>query len=185
MHVRASWRWAVSLAVLAIPCPLGAEPITTSNWQRHPAIVEIRAIYQEIRQAQAAGRLHKLERQWAADNCEAQPYEDSERVLYLDANGVIRSYHFSGGSEDSAASRALYYDRDGRLRFVLIKAGAVNGTSLEHRIYLSKDGKRLWEKHTRLKGPGYTFPSSEWPEQDLIWNPRLAFDEKSRCESGG
>jgi hypothetical protein len=184
MHVRASWRWAVSLAILAMPCPLGAQPITESNWQKHPAVVEIRAIYQEIRQAEAVGRLHKLERQWA-DNCEAQPYEDAERVLYLDAKGVIRSYHFSGGSEDSAVSRALYYDRDGTLRFVLIKAGAANGTSLEHRIYLSKDGKRLWEKQTRLKGPGYTFPSREWPEQDLIWNPQLAFDERARCESGG
>jgi hypothetical protein len=181
MRVYAKWRWAALLTML-LPCPLGAQPITASNWQQHKAIVEIRAIYQEIRQAEAAGRLHKLQRQWP-DDCEALPYEDTQRVLYLDANGVIRSYHFGGGSEDSAVSRALYYDRNGRLRFVLIKAGAVNGTRLEHRIYLSKDGKRLWEKQTLLEGPGYTFPKHTWPEEDLVRNPKLAFDQKTPCES--
>src|SRR5262245_34795364 len=183
MHARAKWRWAVALCMLATSCPLSAQTITASNWQEHPAIVEIRAIYQEIRQAEAAGGLRKLQKQWT-DNCEALPYEDTERVLYLDAKGAVRSYHFSGGSEDSAASRALYYDRDGRLRFVLIKAGAANGTSIEHRIYVSKDGKRLWEKHTFLQGPGYTFPSREWFEEDLTWNPKLAFDEMRRCCCG-
>jgi hypothetical protein len=104
-------------------------------------------------------------------SCEAQPYEDTERTLHLEATGTVRSYYFSGGSEDSAAWRALYYDRDGRLRFVLIEAGAVNGTRLEHRIYLSKYGKRLWEVQTMLEGPGYTFPSHRWWEKDLVRNP--------------
>jgi hypothetical protein len=180
MHTK--WRLAAWLIILDTPSALGAQPITRSNWQHHPAIAEIRAIYREIKQAEGARRLRKLQRQWA-DNCEAQPYEDTERVLYLEAGGAVRSYHFSGGSEDSVARRALYYDRDGRLRFVLIKAGAVNGTRLEHRIYLSKDGKRLWEMQTRLEGPGYTFPSHQWWEEDLVWSPKQAFDAKTQCEA--
>jgi hypothetical protein len=184
MYGRTKWHWLVSLITLTVPASLGAQPITESNWRLHPAIVEIRAMYEEIQQAEAARRLQKLEKQWT-DNGEAKPYEDTERVLYLDARGVIRSYHFSGGSDDSAAGRTLYYDREGRLRFVLIKASAVNGTRLEHRIYLSKDGKRLWEKQTLLEGPGYTFPKREWPEEDLVCRPRLAFDAEVQCGNRG
>jgi len=137
MHVRAKWRWAACLTVLPTPYALGAQPITASNWQQHPAIVEIRTIYQEVRQAEATGRLHKLQRTF--EYCRS--YEDTERVLYLDSGGVVRSYHYSGGSEDSTAQHAHYYDRHGKLRFVFVKAGAANGTGLEHRVYLSEAGK--------------------------------------------
>jgi hypothetical protein len=92
----------------------------------------------------------------------------------------VRSYRFAGGSEDSTASRALYYDRSGRLRFVLVKAGAVNGTSLEVRIHLSRSGGLLWEKRDLLEGPGYTFPNP-WPLSDLTGDPRQAFHAPSRC----
>jgi len=180
--MRAKLGVAAGLTVLAAPLAM-AEPITAMNWQRHLAIVEIRAIYREIKQVEGAGLLRKLEKQWP-ENCEPRSYEDTERVLYLDARGVVRSYHFGGGSEDSAVRRALYYDRDGRLRFVLIRAGAVNGTSLEHRVYLSKTGRRLWEVQTLLEGPGYTFPSRQWWEEDLVRDPRRAFDKKARCAGG-
>jgi len=176
MHVRAKWRWAACLTVLPIPCALGAQPITASNWQRHPAIVEIRTIYQEVRQAEATGRLHKLQRTF--EYCRS--YEDTERVLYLDSGGVVRSYHYSGGSEDSTAQHAHYYDRHGKLRFVFVKAGAANGTGLEHRVYLSEAGKLLWEAQKR-RGPGWTFPS-RWPESELVKNPKHAFDAENPCQ---
>jgi hypothetical protein len=63
---------------------------------------------------------------------------------------------------------------------VLIKAGAVNGTQIEYRIYLSKAGKRLWESRDLLEGPGYTFPSV-WPERELVRNPWRAFKAKNVC----
>jgi hypothetical protein len=99
--------------------------------------LEIRTIYQEVRQTEATGRLHTLQRTF--EYCRS--YEDTERVLYLDSGGVVRSYHYSGGSEDSTAQHAHYYDRHGKLRFVFVKAGAANGTGLEHRVYLSEAGK--------------------------------------------
>lgn len=174
-HMCAKWALAVGFTVLAAPFASGAEPVTASNWQRHPAIVEIRAIYQEVKQAEAAGRLRKLQRVF--EHC--QSYEDTERTLYLDARGAVRSYHFGGGSEDSAAQHAHYCDRDGRLRFVFITAAAVNGTSLEHRIYLSKDGKRLLEAQKR-QGPGWTFPF-HIPEGELVKDPKQAFHGESPC----
>jgi hypothetical protein len=150
-HMRRRRPCAVCLALLAAPLAAGAEPITAGNWQRHPAVVEVRKVYQETRQAETEGKLRREQRRF--EYCRA--YEDGERTLYLDAGGGIRSYHVDGGSDDSAAQRAYYYDGGGALRFVLVKAGAVNGTSLEYRVYLSKAGERLWEERRELAGPGY------------------------------
>ena len=169
--VLAAW-----LATTAVPLAAGAEPITAANWQRHPAIVAIRAIYLEAKQAEAAGRLRKEQQSFGY----CRPYEDTERTLYLGANGAVRSYHRGAGSDDSAVQAAYYYDRDGTLRFVLVKAGAVNGTAYEYRVYLSKAGARLWEERRHLKGPGYTFPS-QWPNEWLVWDPKEAFRAEHRC----
>jgi len=173
--MRGNWVVTAGLIMAAARLAPGAEPITASNWQRHPDIVEIRAIYEEIKQAESTGRLSKLQRTF--EHCRS--YEDTERVLYLDAQGAVRSYHFGGGSEDSAARHAHYYDRDGKLRSVFITAGAANGTQLEHRIYLSKDGTRLWEAQQR-QGPGWTVPF-QIPESELVKNPKQAFDGASQC----
>lgn len=168
--------FAACLAILAPLLASAAEPITAANWRSHPAIAQIRAIYRETRQAEAAGRLRKEER--AFGYCGPSP--DTERAVYLAPDGAVRSYHVGGGSEDSAAQVAHYYDRDGALRFVFIQAGAVNGTALEYRIYLSKDGARLWEERRLLKGPGYAFPG-QWPDAWLIKDPMKAFHAPDPC----
>ena len=62
------------------------------------------------------------------------------------------------------------------MRFVLATAGAVNGTVIEYRIYLSKLGKRLWEERRDLKGPGYAFPA-----QLPVEKPMQAFYAKDPC----
>ena len=116
----------------------------------------MRAIYRDVTAAAKAGRLRKVDRTFGY----CRPYEDMERTLYLDARGVVRSYHFSGGSDDFAAQRALYYDRDGKLRFVMVKAGAVNGTNIEHRIYLSAAGERVWETQATYQRPRLHLPQS-------------------------
>jgi hypothetical protein len=162
--------------MLGTPSWLAAEPITAANWQRHAAIVEIRAIYRETRQAETAGRLRKLRREF--EGCLS--YEDTDRTLHLDKDGNVRSYHVGKGSEDSVAQTTYYYDRDGALRFIFVKAGAVNGTEVEYRIYLSKAGARLWQEQRLLKGPGYTFPP-ELPDEWLVGDPRQAFEAKSPC----
>jgi hypothetical protein len=162
---------------VAAPPAATAEPITAANWQRHPAIAEIRAIYRDIRQAETAGRLRKEERSFGY--CRA--YEDSERALYRDAGGAVRSYHVGRGSDDSAVQVAYYYDGHGALRFVFAKAGAVNDSSYEYRIYLARSGERLWQERRHLKGPGYSFPS-ELPDDWLVRDPRQAFEAAHPCE---
>jgi hypothetical protein len=167
---------AAWLVTLATTLASSAEPITAANWQRHPAILEIRAIYQEARQAETAGRLRKQRRQF--EYC--QPYDDADRTLHLGKDGKVRSYHVGKGSEDSAAQAAYYYDRDGALRFVFVKAGAVNGTHIEYRVYLSKAAERLWEERRDLKGPGYTFPA-QLPDDWLVRDPTRALQAESPC----
>jgi len=49
-------------------------------------------------------------------------------------------------------------------------------STLERRIYLSKDGKRLWDGEKRT-GPGYTFP-----EAVLVNNPEQEFQEECSCQ---
>lgn len=153
-----------------------AEVITEKNWANHPDIVEVRLLYQAIKASKEAGTLKKMQRKF--NFCE--PYEDTVRVLHTDRNGKPRIYYFTGGSDDSAVQRELYYDENGKLRFAFITAGAYNGTRLEHRVYFSKAGKKIWEIQKRLEGPGYTFPR-EWPDEELVQNPVQAYNGKSPC----
>jgi hypothetical protein len=168
----------VTLTALTAPTASSTEPITAANWRRHPAIVEVRAIYREVQQAKAAGALRKEVRTFGY--CRA--YEDGDRSLYLDAAGAARSYHLVRGSDDSAVETTSYYDRDKTLRFVFATAAAVNGTAYQYRIYLSKSGERVWQERRLLKGPGYSFPaqlSDDW----LVRDPKQAFSAAHPCES--
>jgi hypothetical protein len=93
----------------------------------------------------------------------------------------VRYYEKQGGSDDSALKLQHYYDEAGRLRFVLITGGAVNGSELEQRIYFDEQGKRIWEEHKYTKGPGYTFPEI-WPAEQLqLHDAAAAFAAKSPC----
>jgi hypothetical protein len=152
--------------------------ITKANWQRHPKIAQVRTIVQSVNAGM--GRKSLRVRKRTFEYCE--PYEDTARTIATDAKGRVRFYVNEGGSDDSALKWEHYYDETGRLRFVLITGGAVNGSRLEHRIYFDENGKRLWEDHTYKKGPGYTFPEV-WPDEQLqIKNPAAKFSSKSVCK---
>jgi hypothetical protein len=151
--------------------------ITKANWQQHPKIKEVRAVVQAVKTGMSRKSLTVKRR--AFEYCE--PYEDVERLIASDSRGRVRFYLNDAGSDDSAVKTEHYYDEAGRLRFVFISGGAVNGSHLEHRIYFDAAGKRIWEEHTYTKGPGYTFPEI-WPDEQLqINNPAVKFASKSPC----
>jgi hypothetical protein len=151
--------------------------ITKANWQRHPKIKEVRAIVQAVKTGMSRKSLTVRRR--AFEYCES--YEDVERLIASDSRGRVRFYLNDAGSDDSALKTEHYYDEAGRLRFVFISGGAVNGSHLEHRIYFDEAGRRIWEEHTYTKGPGYTFPET-WPDERLqINNPTAKFASKSPC----
>lgn len=159
-----------------IPARFAAQGLTEKNWVNHPDVVEVRSVYQKAKEDKNGGKLKKKERKF--NYCE--PFEDTVRTLYTARDGTPRIYYYQGGSDDSSVQRELYYDESGNLRFALIIAGASNGTKIEHRVYLSKVGKKIWETQKRLQGPGYTFPT-EWPNEELIRNPLQAFNHKNAC----
>lgn len=179
-----TWKKSIFVNFLAafllsgMQCAGAVEPVTEKNWLKHPDIAEVRSIYQKIMEAKAAGKLTKKERSFDTSTCE--PYEDDRRILYLEQGKKPRIYHFEGGSEDSVVTREMFYDGSGVLRFAFIVAGAYNGTRLEHRVYFSRAGKKIWESQKLLEGPGYTFPD-EWPDAELIRDPLQAFNDKSPC----
>jgi hypothetical protein len=164
---------------------LQEDPITASNWQRHPKINQVRAIVGSVDADIRKGSFKISKREF--EYCE--PYEDTLRKIAVDSRGVVRRYENQAGSDDSALTWRHYYDQLGRLRFVFITGGAVNGAQLEHRIYFDEKGKRLWEDHKYAKGPEYTFPEV-WPEEPSDtarpiqkFEPAKAFAAKSPCEA--
>ncbi len=152
------------------------EPVTEKNWVNHPEIKRIRVLFKEINSEKDAGAFDKKEQSHGY----CVPYEDTARTLYLDKNGKGRLYAYEGGSGDSMVRTELYYSESGVRRFAFIKAGAVNGTELQHRVYFSESGEKIWEIQKLIKGPGYTFPH-EWQEERLHRDPIKAFNKKIPC----
>jgi hypothetical protein len=156
----------ILLTVLLIAGVYGsssAQDLTAANWRKDPRIAAIRTIVAGIENAIKAGDLRRTQYEFE----DPEPGQDREREIFTDKQNRIRKIIRSGGSDDSALTRNFYFDQDGRLRFVFITGGAVNGTSIEHRIYLDASGRRLYEYQTLLEGPGYTFPDV-WPEEALV-----------------
>jgi hypothetical protein len=167
----------LGLTVLQMPASAQETEVTKANWQQHPKIKAVRAIYQAVNGAVSKGTLKTSKREF--EYCE--PYEDTERRLGMDSKGRVRYYVTKGGSEDSSLTHQHYYDEMGHLRFVFITGGAVNGSELEHRIYFDESGKRIWEEQKYVKGPGYTFPNV-WPDEELQkTDPGKAFNAGSKC----
>lgn len=186
MLLNAHRRLLVGFVVLLCLATLGSsqeEEITASNWQHHPKVKAVRSVVESIESGLRKRAFKISVRKF--EYCES--YEDTLRRMAVDSKGVVRRYENEAGSDDSALTWQHYYDEAGRLRFVFISGGAVNGSQLEHRIYFDENGKRIWEEHKYVKGPGYTFPEV-WPEEktDLARpiqksDPAKAFAATSPC----
>jgi hypothetical protein len=147
------------------PASFSQSAVTEANWQNHPGIVAVRSIVLKVDALLNKGSLvHKR------GEVEYAPGKDGTREAFIDRSGIVRKFIRKAGSDDSATTSSYYYDQDGRLRFVYIEGGAVNGTHIQHRIYLDKKGNRIWEVRKLIEGPGYTFPQ-EWPIEEMMFNP--------------
>ncbi len=169
----------LQLVLLAIATTVAAvsayaqEPITRSNWEKHPRIVEIRRIVVEIDARIANRSLTKKQ----AEQEYSEPYKDVLRQAFVDQRGIIRKFIRSAGSDDSAITYNHYYDDAGHLRFAYFLGGAANGTRIQHRIYFDSHGNKIWEVQKLVEGPGYTFPT-EWPVEDIVFDPAKLSLEK-------
>jgi hypothetical protein len=164
------------VAILLITNRTYATPITENNWQTHPEITSIRALYASIEQ-QKDQQTYTLQAK-RFEFC--QNGQDISRALYTD-NNKPRLYIVESGSEDSGQTKKFYYDKLANIRFAFISANVYNGTEIEHRIYFAPNGKRLWESHKRLTGEGWGYPQDYWPDKAIAYHPQMAFDAVSRC----
>ena len=153
------------------PIVTGME-VNQQNWTKHPLILEIDKIKDEIDKEISAKKYQQKEKSIEF----SEPWVPTSKVVYLKEDNNTIKYTQEAGSDDSALRYQYYYDDLGKLRFVMISGGAVNGSELEHKIYFSSDGKRIWETHRYLKGPGYSFPEI-WPEEEIVFNPKDEFEK--------
>lgn len=159
--------------VLSIPTIASdSNTINTSNWLYHPAIKEIRAIYNEIEAKIKNKDLIEEKKEYEY----SMPYVPTLKKIYYDTYKKVRKYSEEAGSDDSSLLFSYYYDSKQVLRFVYITGGAINGTKIEHRIYFNAKGNKIWEIQSLIQGPGYTFPK-EWAENELIRDPWKRFNE--------
>jgi hypothetical protein len=169
MHSRAL---LLTVAVLTVRVAFAgeAEAITRKNWRTHPRIVAVRDIYTENEKLQREKKLKSERKQYSCDSISSE----TERTALRDGNGRIRKYITGMGGEDSVYTVEHHYDAQGRLRFLFVKAGAVNDSRMELRIYFDEGGERLWEDRKLVKGPGYTF-INPWPDDLLVRDAEKAF----------
>jgi hypothetical protein len=160
--------------LLAFSSVAFAQAITARNWRSHPAIVEIRRIYTDVNALISAKQLRVASRR--SGHC---PSWDLERRQFTDSRGVVRRYVKAGGSEDSAVNLEHTYDTRGRLRFVFVRAGAVNDSRLEVRFYFDAAGKRIWTDR-RSSGQGYTFSETDFLNE-MARDPTRAFAAPLPC----
>ena len=141
--------------------------INDNNWKQHPEIIEVKKVYNSIQIILKHGNYTTEEASKVINT--PYPIEESP-IVYIDETGKIFEISFSAGSEDSARQFYYYFDKDQRLRFLLIKAGAVNGSRLNYRAYFTKTGKKIWDDWEDIEGPGYPW-GGFWRDELFINDP--------------
>jgi hypothetical protein len=145
-------RILVSAAIVLAPQQSQAQgPVTLANWNHHPAILTVRAIYREVEAASKNGTLTEVTDSASCNGGEVGVVAH----LYFDSNGRVRKYVVEGGSGDSYSQAFYYYDEKGILRFTFIQLGAVNGTNRDDRFYFDSTGSLLHKSSKLVHGPGY------------------------------
>lgn len=125
-------------------------------------VAAVRAVYEEVVQAAAA---HRLARRDTTITCDEEDLGTDVTVM-TDASGGVRLLSWKGGSDDHGETHRFYYDAAGRLRFLFVSRGAVNGTEQEERVYYAPDRRVVRHLVTLTHGPGYAFARGT-----PVWRP--------------
>jgi len=134
--------------------------INSNNWSYHPEIIEVRNSYNRIKDL--------------ITNNNYSNYTSSKRIytkfdqhqamplLYIDNQDRVFLITYTDGS---IINRQInyYFDENERLRFLLIKSSAPNGSQLEEKVWIMKDGETIWDQK-EITGPDYN-----WNYYDNDW----------------
>lgn len=148
-----------------------AQSLTGSRAVEEREIAAVRTVYQDVTGAAASGQL-------ARRDSTVQCPDDLEQEVtrWTDPSGRIRQLTWVAGTDDHSETHRFYYDGSGRLRFIFVSFGAVNGTGQEERVYYAADGRLLRRRKTRIHGPGYPFADAEPVWRPEEWLRRLCSD---------
>ncbi|GMQ56303.1 hypothetical protein AN1V17_06960 [Vallitalea sediminicola] len=147
---------------------LDEEEINEANWNNHPAIKEIREIYNTIEVSIKSNKLFITNGIKDTDSRFTKDFS-----IYKDKNQIVKKYIEESGSEDSGYTASYYFDDVNKLRFVFLELGATNGTNVEYRLYFDAQENKIWEHETLVKGPGYPFSDAD--EYLTILDPEKLF----------
>lgn len=154
--------------------------ITEKNWQSHPKITEIRRLVWAIdsRLKRGGFKISQREFEYCADQ-----YFTRWRIA-RDAKSLARWYQDYSEGEDASWNFHYYYDEVGHLRFVYAVARATNGTREQLRLYYDESGKRLWQDHKFLKGPGCPGCFGAYLDSDaaIAFDANKAFANDKDCK---
>jgi hypothetical protein len=159
----------VVLGSFRMAAPLGAQPSPEGRAASEGEIRAVRVVYQEVTRAAAEERLTRRD---STVECGENDL-GSEITVWREPSGRIRQLTWAGGTDDHAQTVRHYYDRAGRLRFVFITRGAVNGTEQEARLYFGEAGQLLRRVEAQKKGPGYPFGDPEFAWRPEEWMRQL------------
>jgi hypothetical protein len=152
----------VDKGVEGAPAPVAPAPLLDARtWKKSRQVKAVNALVLEVERQLRARKLAESARPFQA----CGPGEDAERRLYADATGRVVKAVRQAGTAEAALTWEHVFDPGGRLRYVFIHGGAVNGSVVEHRIWLDAEGNRLWEEQ-RFRRGRYPFPEV-WPDSDL------------------
>lgn len=153
---------AAAAVVAAVPQPAPAQSSRATEAGTELEIRAVRVVYQQVMREIAANRLVRRDSTVHCGNDDP----GLEATYRTDAAGHIRQLEWSGGSDDHAETHRFYYDAAGRLRFIFVTRGAVNGTQEEERVYYAAGGRILRRAKSQVHGPGYFFTPAT-----PIWHP--------------
>lgn len=132
------------------------------DWRNNPDIKEVRAIYDEIQSGIRERRLKTKTRNYDVESALCPTYPVKSETLVIDeANRprMLKTEQVKSHRETFFVER--YYDRAGKLRFVLLEDGAVPA-----RIYMNAEGKVFWA--VEQDGDKYTvgdYSAGDWPTE--------------------
>jgi len=153
--------------------------ITEKNWQSHPEIIQIRRIVNTIDNGLKRRSFKISQREF--EICDDQ-YFTRWRIA-RNAKGSPRWYEDYSEGADASWDFYYYYDETGHLRFVYAIARSTNGTREQLRLYYDESGKRIWQDHKFLKGPGCPGCFGAYLDSDaaIAFDANKAFANYSGC----
>jgi len=153
--------------------------VKLEDWKNHPDVREVRAIYDEIKIGTKENKYKTRTRNYNVESPSCSTYPTKSKTLVVDEANRPRMLKVDQIiSHREVLTVERYYDKTGRLRFVL-----VDHTSGPTRIYLNTEGKVFWavgqdgEKFTvgdSSPGDWETKPSNATVAKDM-------FNESGSC----